>query len=77
VFYDNLDKTDKAKINKLFEVLGDHGKISNKEKFKKIEGTDFFEFKNFQNPNALFLPARTICCGHPRVYQEGRQNFSR
>lgn len=47
-FYDALDDGDKAKLNKLFEHLGDHSKISNKEKFKKIEGTDFFEFKSFQ-----------------------------
>jgi hypothetical protein len=47
-FYDELSDSDKAKLNKLFEHLGDHGKISNKEKFKKIEATDFFEFKSFQ-----------------------------
>jgi len=47
-FYDELDDTNKAKLNKLFEFLGNHGKISNKEKFKKIEGTEFYEFKSFQ-----------------------------
>jgi hypothetical protein len=47
-FYEGLGDTDKAKLNKLFEVLGDLGRISNKEKFKKIEGSEFFEFKSFQ-----------------------------
>ena len=61
-FYDGLDDHDKAKLNKLFQHLGDHGKISNHEKFKKIEGTDFFEFKSFQirmpcfyRPNGLVI----------------------
>ncbi|MGA2774168.1 MAG: type II toxin-antitoxin system RelE/ParE family toxin [Bryobacteraceae bacterium] len=47
VFYDGLKDADKAKLNKLFERLGDHGKILNEEKFKKIDDT-FFEFKSFQ-----------------------------
>jgi hypothetical protein len=28
--------------------LADEGKVGNKEQFKKIEGENFFEFKNFQ-----------------------------
>src|ERR1700691_173770 len=44
-FYDALMDTDKAKLNKLFEYLGDHGAIRNEEKFKKVSET-FFEFKS-------------------------------
>jgi len=49
-FYDGdgLDDGDRAKLNKLFETLGDQGKISNEQKFKKIDDTEFFEFKSFQ-----------------------------
>lgn len=32
----------------LFKRLGDEGRIGNEEKFKRIEGTGFFEFKAFQ-----------------------------
>jgi hypothetical protein len=48
VFYDGLEDGDKAKLNKLFERFGDHGKIVNEEKFKKIDKTEFFEFKSFK-----------------------------
>ena len=48
-FYDELDDRDKAKLLKLFETIGEHGQIRNKEKFKHIEGTNnFFVFKSFQ-----------------------------
>jgi phage-related protein len=47
VFYDTLGDTDKAKLLKLFEYLGDQGHITNREKFKKI-ADGFFEFKSFQ-----------------------------
>jgi hypothetical protein len=46
-FYDALGDADKAKLNKLFEYLGDHGAIRNEEKFKKVSGA-FFEFKSHQ-----------------------------
>lgn len=48
-FLDSLTAADRRKLDVLFEMLGNHGKISNPEKFKKIEGTDgIFEFKSFQ-----------------------------
>ena len=47
-FIEALDVGDRAKIFVLFERLGDTGKIANQEKFKKIVGTKFFEFKSFQ-----------------------------
>lgn len=47
-FYEEQSERDQAKLNKLFQWLGTQGWIKNKEKFKPIEGTSFFEFKEFQ-----------------------------
>ena len=48
-FLDSLDASDRTKLDVLFEVLGCTGRISNKEKFKKLEGTkSLWEFKSFQ-----------------------------
>lgn len=46
-FFDQLCKADKAKLLKLFQILGDHGKHSNPEKFGDLEG-GLYEFKSFQ-----------------------------
>jgi mRNA-degrading endonuclease RelE of RelBE toxin-antitoxin system len=64
VFLDSLDKSDRRKIDVLFEMMGEQGKISNKEKFKKLEGTDgIFEFKSFQIRLLCFLHhSRVIIC---------------
>ena len=45
-FLNGLSK--KAKILRVIKRLADEGKVTNPEQFKKIEGEDFFEFKNFQ-----------------------------
>lgn len=47
-FLDSLSKEDREKILRVIKRLADAGKVSNREQFKKIEGEDFFEFKNFQ-----------------------------
>lgn len=47
-FFDQLSDKDRAKVLSLFQRLGDHGRISNKEKFKSLTGTDLWEFKSFQ-----------------------------
>ena len=33
---------------RIIKRMADEGKVANREQFKKIEGEDFFEFKNFQ-----------------------------
>ena len=33
---------------RVIKRLSDEGKVTNREQFKKIEGEEFFEFKNFQ-----------------------------
>jgi hypothetical protein len=64
-FYEELDRQDKAKLNALFRMLGDQGEIRNKEKFKKIEGTEFFEFKSFQiRMPCFFLPGNLVVITH-------------
>lgn len=47
-FLNSLDARWQAQMHVLFERLGDEGRISNREKFKRIEDTEFWEFKAFQ-----------------------------
>ena len=50
-FLDDLSKLDKERILRIIKRLADKadkGKLANRQQFKKIEGEDFFEFKNFQ-----------------------------
>lgn len=48
-FLDALEPGDRTKIDTLFERMGTEGRILNREKFKKVEGSDgIFEFKSFQ-----------------------------
>lgn len=64
-YLDALGESGRRKIDVLFERLGDHGKIANKEKFKKLEGTDgVFEFKSHQIRLLCFFTndRRVIVC---------------
>jgi mRNA-degrading endonuclease RelE of RelBE toxin-antitoxin system len=65
-FLDRLDEQDQAKMLRLFKQLGDQGRISSPEKFKKIEGTDgLFEFKSHQvRMPCYFLPGRLLVITH-------------
>lgn len=65
-FLDGLDEQDQAKMLRLLKQLGDQGRISNPEKFKKIEGTDgLFEFKSHQvRMPCYFLPGRLLVITH-------------
>ena len=44
-FYEQRDPRVQAQLNALFKRLGDFGTIRNKEKFKKIENTEFLELR--------------------------------
>jgi hypothetical protein len=46
-FYDALPIGDKAKLDNLFRLMGDHGRIANPEKFGVLDA-GLFEFKSFQ-----------------------------
>jgi phage-related protein len=47
-FLDGLSDLEREIILRLVKRLADKGKLSNTKQFKKVEGTEFFEFKNFQ-----------------------------
>ena len=48
-FLESLPPSDRKKIDTLFELIGEKGRITNDQKFKKLEGSDkIFEFKSFQ-----------------------------
>lgn len=58
VFLDSLTVSDRAKIIKNIKRFANAGKIRNREKFKKVEGTDFWEFKEFQTRILMYYCAR-------------------
>jgi hypothetical protein len=47
-FLEGLSKLDRERILRIIKRLAYEGKVANRQQFKKIEGEDFFEFKNFQ-----------------------------
>lgn len=50
-FFQDLDDTDAAKVEALFKRLAEYGRITNREKFKKLgerQGQALWEFKSFQ-----------------------------
>ena len=57
-FFDKLSLQDRAKLMRLFALLGDEGKITNPEKFGDL-GEGFREFKSFQ----IRMPCRFIAGG--------------
>jgi hypothetical protein len=64
-FYDSdLSELEQAKMLKLFERMGDAGRISNRENFKKIEN-DLWEFKSFQvRMPCFFRPGKILVVTH-------------
>jgi len=65
-FYRNeMDDRERAKLLALFVRMGDAGRIRDDRKFKRIDGTDFFEFKNFQiRMPCYYLPGRLLVITH-------------
>jgi len=55
-FLDGLSKLDREKILRIIKRLANEGKVANRQQFKKIEGEDFFEFKN----NAYCLSSENV-----------------
>lgn len=48
-FLASLPASDRKKVDTLFELMGEKGRITNDQKFKKLEGSNkIFEFKSFQ-----------------------------
>lgn len=46
-FFEGLEDSDQAGLLKLFQLLGNFGKISSDQKFKKVDA-EIWEFKKFQ-----------------------------
>ena len=68
-----LKDSDRAKLLHLFKLIGEKGRISNKEHFKKIDATDFFEFKNFQiRMPCYFLPNKILVITHGFIKKTGK-----
>jgi hypothetical protein len=64
-FFDSLDAPERRKMMALFRQMGDEGKIWNRRRFKKVEGTDFFEFKESQiRILCRFLPGGLLVLVH-------------
>jgi Gp49-like protein DUF891 len=66
-FYASLGPKDEAKVQALFGRLASKGQITNREKFKRVEGTDLFELKSHQlrflggfRPGGRFLIAHGL-----------------
>ena len=58
-------------MNKLFMWLGDHGWIKNDQKFKPIEGSDFFEFKSFQIRMPCYRSGNLMIITHGFIKKTG------
>lgn len=65
-FLDALTAGDRTKMDVLFERLGDHGRISNREKFRKLADTEeIWEFKSYQiRVLCFFAPSRLVVLAH-------------
>lgn len=60
-FFDALDPKIQRKFAVSFKKLGDEGKLFNKEHFKAVEGTEFYEFKQHRyRIMCRFLPNRIL-----------------
>ena len=70
-FYEQCTDRNKARLLKLFKLLGDRGWINNDQKFKPIEGTKFFEFKDFQLRMPCFRDGNTMVITHGFVKKQG------
>jgi phage-related protein len=72
-FVESLGEGDQAKVYALFRMFGDTGKITNPEKFKRIEGTEFYEFKSFQiRMPCFFMPSGRVVVTHGFKKQKDR-----
>jgi len=72
-FLDSLDDTARAKLDISFEMLGDQGVIKNREKFKKVEGSDkIFEFKSHQIRLLCTFKGRNVYLLHAVVKKKNK-----
>lgn len=76
-FVTGLNAKDRKKVDALFELMGERGVISNKEKFKKLEGSDgIFEFKSFQIRLLCFFHGRRVIICRGLIKKKDRHDKS-
>src|SRR5690606_1190728 len=77
-FLDGLDASDRRKLDVLFEMLGDHGRISNREKFRKLADTEeIWEFKSFQiRLLCFFAPGKLVLLTHAVIKKKDKHKKS-
>ncbi|HEX2078406.1 MAG TPA: type II toxin-antitoxin system RelE/ParE family toxin [Longimicrobium sp.] len=75
-FLDGLDARDRRKLDVLFEMLGELGRISNDTKFKKLsDREEIWEFKSFQvRIYCFFTPDRHVMLAHAVIKKQDRHN---
>ncbi len=63
-FFDDAQERWQARLLVLFKMMGDTGRISSQEQFRKLAG-EFFEFKAFQNRMpCYFRPDKRVVITH-------------
>lgn len=73
-FLEELSASDRRKVDHLFQMMAEKGKITNREKFKKVEGSEnIFEFKSFQIRLLCFfaLGGRLVICHSAKKKKDG------
>jgi hypothetical protein len=75
-FLDALDGRDRRKLDVLFEMLDDLGRISNDTKFKKLAGREeIWEFKSFQiRLYCFFTPDRHVMLAHAVIKKQDKSS---
>ena len=75
-FVEALERGDRKKVDVLFEMMGLKGRISNKEKFKKLEGSDnIWEFKSFQIRLLCFMaPGNKVIICRAQIKKKARHD---
>jgi transcriptional regulator with XRE-family HTH domain len=77
-FLDALDARDRRKLDVLFEMLGDLGRISNDTKFKKLAGREeIWGVQELPDPDLLLFHARPARDADERGDQEAGQGQPR
>lgn len=75
-FLEQLSNSDRRKVDSLFELMGEKGKITNDQKFKKLEGSDgIFEFKSFQiRLLCFFAPGQRVIVCHSLIKKKDKHD---
>jgi hypothetical protein len=75
-FLDALPDSDRKKLDVQFERLGEHGKITNREKFRKLaDSENIFEFKSFQIRLLCFFGRdKTVWLAHAVIKKKDKHS---